>query len=81
MRTVFKWGYEAGLIDRPIRFGPHFKKPSRKVIRKARYEQTPKMFSAEEIRSLIDKAGPPMKAMILLGINARSATMTLVRCP
>ncbi len=41
-----------------------------RTIRKARYEQAPKMFTADELRGLIDAAGVPMRAMILLGLNA-----------
>jgi len=33
VRSVFKYGYDAGLIDNPIRFGPGFRKPSAKVLR------------------------------------------------
>ena len=28
VRTVFKYGFEAALIDRPVRFGPTFKRPA-----------------------------------------------------
>jgi hypothetical protein len=38
--------YEAGLIDRPVRYGPSFKKPSKKVLRKARNDKGPRMFEA-----------------------------------
>jgi integrase len=69
VRSVFKYAFDAELIDRPIRFGPGFKRPSKKVIRLNRAEAGPKLFSAEEIRRLIDAASPSMKAMILLGIN------------
>src|SRR5262249_9549067 len=33
IRAVFKYGYEAGLLDRPIRYGPDFRGPSKKVLR------------------------------------------------
>ena len=69
IRSVFKYGYDAELIDKPVRFGPGFKRPRRKVIRLHRAEQGPKLFSANEVRRLIDAAGPSMRAMILLGIN------------
>jgi hypothetical protein len=36
IRTLFRYGYESGLIDRPMRFGPEFKKPNRKTMRLAR---------------------------------------------
>jgi integrase len=70
VRALFKYGYEAGLIDKPMRYGPQFKKPSKTVLRKHRSTAGPKMFEAEELRRLIDGAGVQLRAMILLGINA-----------
>jgi len=69
VRTVFKYGYEAGLIDKPMRFGPEFKKPSKKVLRKHRATNGTRLFDATEIRPLLDAASPQLRAMILLGIN------------
>lgn len=69
-RTIFKFAYESGLIDQPVRFGPEFKQPNRREIRKARNATGPKLLEAHEIQSLLDTADQPMKAMILLGINA-----------
>jgi integrase len=70
VRCICKYGYDAGLIDRPIRFGPGFKRPSMKVLRLHRAKQGAKLFTAEEVRRLLGAAGPTLKAMILLGINA-----------
>src|SRR5947209_1663009 len=39
VRTVFKYACDAGLIDRPVRFGPAFRKPSKKTVRKVRNER------------------------------------------
>jgi integrase len=69
VRCVFKHAYEAGLIDRPIRYGPGFKRPSKKTLRLHRAQQGPKMFTPDEIRRLMDAAGVQVKAMILLGVN------------
>jgi integrase len=69
-RSIFKFAYDSGLLDRPLRFGPGFKRPSMKTIRLHRAEQGAKLFSAEEIRRLLDAASVPMRAMFLLGINA-----------
>jgi integrase len=83
VRCVFKYAYEAGLIDRPVRFGPGFKRPSKKVMRLHRAKQGPKLFTAAEVRALVDGAGvvgkdgpelvrpgPQLRAMILLAVNA-----------
>jgi integrase len=69
VRSVFKYAYDAELIDRPVRFGPGFKRPSKKVLRLHRAEAGRKLFTAEEVRRLIDAAGPAMRAMLLLAIN------------
>jgi len=69
IRSVFKHAVDAGLIDRPIRFGPGFARPSKKTLRLARAKKGPMMFEAEEVRRILDAAGTPLKAMILLGVN------------
>jgi integrase len=69
VRCAFKYAYEAGLLDRPVRFGPGFKRPSKKTLRLHRAKQGAKLFTAEEIRSLLGAAGVQLKAMILLGVN------------
>jgi integrase len=70
VKSVFKYGYESGLIDRPVRYGPQFKKPSASVLRRHRAQGGEKMLEADELRRLIDAAAGPLKAMILLGLNA-----------
>lgn len=69
VRSVFKYSYENGLVDKPIRYGSAFKKPSKKVIRKARNGIGERMFEPEEIRLILATAGQPFKAMVLLGVN------------
>ena len=70
VRSLFKHAYDAELIDRPVRFGPGFARPTKKVIRLHRAKQGPKMFTADELRRLLDAAGVQLKAMVLLGVNA-----------
>jgi len=53
----------------PVRYGPGFKRPSKKTLRLYKAKQGPKLFTAEEIRRLLDAAGGQMKTMMLLGIN------------
>jgi integrase len=69
IRVVFKFAWDNGLIDRPVRYGQAFKRPSRKVVRIDRARKGPRLFTADEIRRLLGVAGVQMKAMILLGIN------------
>ena len=71
VRMVFKYAYDQGLIDKPMRYGPGFKKPSRKTLRKHRHQAQAKhgkrMFEASELPTIIATAGQPLKAMTLLG--------------
>ena len=69
VRIMFKWGYDCGLLDRPIRYGQGFQKPSRKTLRKVRESRGPRMFVADELRKMLAAASIPLRAMILLGIN------------
>jgi integrase len=69
MRVVFKFAWDNGLIERPVRYGQGFKRPSRKVVRIDRARKGPKLFTAAEVRRLLTTAGAQMRAMILLGIN------------
>lgn len=68
VRTVFKYGVDSGIIP-PILFGPEFKKPDKKSMRKHKAKGGKLLFTAEEILRLFDAASVPMRAMILLGIN------------
>jgi len=69
VRTVLKFAWDESLIPAPVRFGSTFKKPSRKTVRRAKHAAGPRTIEAPELRKLIDAAGVPLKAMILLGIN------------
>jgi integrase len=70
IRCLFKFGFESTMIPTPVRYGPGFKRPSKKTLRLNRAKQGVKLFTAEEIHSILTAAKAPMKAMILLGINA-----------
>ncbi len=73
MRIILRYAYEVGLIEKPMRFGPSFKRPSRKELRKVRaktrQEHGARMFTPEELRVVLHAARQPLKSMILLGIN------------
>src|SRR5207249_9831548 len=69
VRSVFKYGYDAGYIDQPMRFGPGFKRPSNKTLREERNAKGERMFEADQIRAMLAVVGPQLKAMILLACN------------
>src|SRR5947209_4541787 len=50
VRCVFKYAHDSEMLDRPVRFGPGFKRPSKKVLRLHRAKQGTKLFTAEEVR-------------------------------
>ena len=70
VRTIFKFAFDAELIDKPTRFGTSFKKPSRKRMRKAKQATGGRTFDAAELSKIIAAANPTMRAMVLLGANA-----------
>ncbi len=69
IRSIFRFAFESALLDKPVRYGPGFKSPSRKVIARARRSNGPKMFPAEEIRLMLDNTTPTFKGMLHLAIN------------
>jgi hypothetical protein len=71
VRTVFKYAYDAAVIEKPVRFGPDFRKPNRRVLRMVRHANGERMFEAQELQQIIHAAGDPLRAMVLLGIATR----------
>lgn len=69
VKGLFKFAFDSGLIETPVRFGPAFKSPSRKSLQIERNSKGLRLFEAEQIRLMLDHATPAMKAQILLGIN------------
>jgi integrase len=82
IRSAFKFAFDTDLIDLPVRFGPGFKRPSKKTFRVHKAQQGPKLFTASEVRAMAQgalivgedgpepvQAGVQLRAMILLGIN------------
>ncbi len=54
VRTIFSYAVTAGWIDRLPTFGPEFKKPPRKVVRRARKEAGPRLLEAADLRRILD---------------------------
>jgi len=85
VRMVFKFAYDEGLIDKPIRYGQAFDKPSKKILRQHRQkkqaENGKRMFEAKELCTIIDAASQPLKTMILLAINGGFGQSDLSQLP
>lgn len=69
IRGIFRWGYDAGLLDKPMRFGPEFTGPGEHVIERDRHRRGPRLFTAEELRFLIANLPPALSTMTLLAAN------------
>jgi integrase len=80
-RMVFKFAYESELIDKPVRFGPNFKEPNKKTKRKAARESGKRYFEADELRGIVKASAPPIRAMILLGINCGFGQTDIANLP
>jgi len=70
IRSFFKWLWDSDLIDRPVKFGQEFRRPGKAAMRRARQARPQRILSREEVLRLLDIATPPVKAMILLAVNA-----------
>jgi integrase len=69
VRVIFKYAYDAQLVDKPVRFGPDFKRPNRKSLRNVRQLNGSRMFEAEQLHNMLAATDKQLKAMFLLGIN------------
>jgi integrase len=69
IRTVVKYAMDEDLVEKTIKVGKQFKKPTKTVQRIHRAKVGKRMFAAAEIHALLGKASVQMRAMILLGIN------------
>lgn len=80
-RMIFKYAHGFELIDKPVRFGPDFKGPSKKEKRKTKREAGRKDFQAEEVHRLLSESQHPMRAMILLGVNCGFGQTDIANLP
>lgn len=69
VRSIFKFGFESGLFETPVRFGPAFNRPSAKAIRAIRTAKGDQSFTAGQLRAILEHATVNVRAMVLLGVN------------
>lgn len=81
IRCVFRYAHDAGLIPRPMQFGPGFRKPSQRVLRSVRLARGPQDFPARHIRRIVKVVEPQMRAMVLLGVNCGLGNTDLATVP
>lgn len=71
VRTVFKWGYESDMLDRPVKYGPGFKRPAARGMRKHKNKRgRGLLYTPDQVQALVSKSKPLMRALVLLAINA-----------
>ena len=80
VRSIFKFGRESGLNAEPV-YGPTFKNPSRKVLRKERNKKGPRMLEAADLQRVLAKVGIHLKAMVLLGLNCGFGNDDVAKLP
>ena len=68
-RMIFHNANEHRLTKEPIVYRPFLKAPKARTLRKARRENGIRLFNADQIRALIEAAGPQLRGMIYLAIN------------
>jgi integrase len=78
-RVVFKCGNDIEVTDRPIRYQIGLKAVPKSAVRKDQSAKAAKEFTAAEAWTLYEKASQPMRAFILLGLNAAYGTMDIAR--
>ena len=96
IRSVFKHAFDSGLITQPVRFGPEFEKPTKAIMRRHKAARPKRLFTAGEIRQLLDGktvtdkvgeskhipgASVQLRAMILLGVNAAMGNTDVATLP
>lgn len=69
IRVVCKFAFDTRLVPTPIHYGIEFRRPSKAVMRKHRAKTGSKLFSAKEVRTLLEHSEGQVRAMVLLGIN------------
>ena len=69
-KTILAFAYNAELIPAPVRYGDEFDKPPKRVMRLERHVKGARLMAAADVWKLLDRAGPQLRCMILLGLNA-----------
>jgi len=85
IKGLFKYAFQADLIDRPMKYGTGFDKPSATLKRKARQAAElangKRLFEPAEIRAMLENTEVPLRAMMLLGINGGMGNTDCARLP
>lgn len=69
-RSVFKYAVDEQMRKSAVHYGQAFDRPKAHTVQKQQASKPARLFTPAECRKLIDAAPTPVKAMVLLGLNA-----------
>lgn len=85
VKSMFRYAYENDLIDKPMKFGDSFTKPSATLKRRARkaaeLENGKRLFKPHQIKAMLEHAVVPLRSMILLGLNGGFGNTDCAKLP
>jgi integrase len=79
-KTVFRYAFDQGLIDKPVRWG-NFSGPPQRVIRAHESERGILMFEPDELVRILETSEQPLRTWILLGINCAFGPADIAMLP
>ena len=68
-RVIFNFAFKNEMIDRPVRMGLSFSKPSKQSVRKEKQSKPAKVFNVDELAIIFKAANPQMRCFMLLAMN------------
>ena len=81
VKQYFNWAYKSDLIDRPVKFGPEFARPTAKTMRLQKALTGKRVFTREQCHALMDECGVHVRAMVLLALNAGLGNSDIATIP
>jgi len=80
IRGILRYGFDSGLLDKPLRTGQSLRRPAARLARMSKAAKL-RMFESAELRAILDKATPATRAMILLGVNCGLGNTDVAELP
>ena len=68
-RVIFNYAWKNEMVDRPVKMGLNFSKPTKQAVRKEKLAKPAKVFTIEELTTLYQAAKPQMRCFMLLALN------------
>ena len=69
-KAIFNFAYKNMLVDKPIRMGLSFDKPTRKAVLREKQSKPAKIFTLDELTTLYQSAGRQMQTFMVLALNS-----------